>query len=172
MYPFENLMKRTLFLSLAALLGSSASGAILIYTASLSGLNESPPNASPGTGLATVFYDDVAHFLSVDVDFSDLLGTTTAAHIHCCVDQPGNVGIAVYPGTFPGFPAGVTAGSYTSPTPLDLTLNHLYGKFLPTSGRSRRGRRSWSPPRSWPRLLQHPHHLCPGGEIRGFPARP
>ncbi|WP_202813934.1 PEP-CTERM sorting domain-containing protein [Thiobacillus denitrificans] len=37
------------------------------------------------------------------------------AHIHCCTALPNEdvaVGVAVTPGTLPGFPIGVTAGSY------------------------------------------------------------
>lgn len=60
--------------------------------------------------------DDVAHTLLVEADFSDLIGTTTAAHIHCCVapDAPvPNVGVATQTPSFAGFPAGVTTGSYS-----------------------------------------------------------
>jgi len=48
------------------------------FTATLTGPGESPPNASPGTGFADVFFDTAAHTLRVIVDFSGLLGTTTA----------------------------------------------------------------------------------------------
>ena len=88
--------------------------AVLVYEATLSGLNEDPPNASPGTGWATVTYDDVAMTMRVEAKFSGLLGTTTNAHIHCCTAAPmlGTAGVATTTPTFPGFPAGVTSGSY------------------------------------------------------------
>jgi hypothetical protein len=89
-----------------------AAAALITYSAILDGPSEVPPNASPGTGQAIVKYDSVAHTLAVHVDFSDLVGPTTAAHIHCCVAAPGTVGVATYPGTFPLFPVGVTAGTY------------------------------------------------------------
>jgi len=44
-----------------------------------------------------------------------LTGTTTASHIHCCEATPGanaNVMVATTTPTFPGFPLGVTSGSY------------------------------------------------------------
>ena len=100
----------------------------ITFTASLDGPSESPPVESPGTGNAVVVYDSVFHTLSVEVSFSGLVGTTTVAHIHCCVASPGTgtIGVATYPSTFPGFPAGVTSGTYVSPTPIDLTLTSSY----------------------------------------------
>jgi len=53
----------------------------ITYVAILSGAGETPPT-SPGTGIATVQLDLVAHTLDVSVTFSGLLGTTTASHIH------------------------------------------------------------------------------------------
>ena len=81
---------------------------------------------SSGFGSALVTYDSVAHTLVVSFDWNNLTGTTTVAHIHCCVDPPpavpNTIGVATYPSTFPGFPMGTTSGTYTSPTPIDLTL--------------------------------------------------
>jgi hypothetical protein len=45
--------------------------------------------------------------------FSGLTTGTTASHVHCCVIPPGNVGVATTVPTFPGFPLGVTAGTYS-----------------------------------------------------------
>jgi len=85
--------------------------------------------------MALVTYDDVAHTLVVHASFSDLLGTTTVAHIHCCADSPSNVGVATYPGTFPGFIVGVTSGTYDSPSPIDLTSAASYAaSFLNNFG--------------------------------------
>jgi CHRD domain/PEP-CTERM motif len=87
----------------------------ITYTADLSGLAEVPPNASPGTGFAKIVFDDVAHTLSVDVTFADLIGTTTASHIHCCtaVPEAGTAGVATQTPFFVGFPIGVTSGTYS-----------------------------------------------------------
>jgi hypothetical protein len=84
------------------------------YTASLSGAAESPPNASPGTGLATVTFDDVANTMFISVNFSDLLGLVTASHIHCCTAVPGTgtAGVATTTPTFTDFPSGVMSGTY------------------------------------------------------------
>jgi len=96
---------------------------IITYEASLSGPAEFPANTSPATGFATVDYDSIAHTLAISANWTGLLGLTTAAHIHCCTALPNAaaaVGVAVTPGTLPGFPAGVTAGTYASPL-IDLT---------------------------------------------------
>src|SRR5918993_556121 len=74
-----------------------------------------------GSGFVTVDHDTVENTLLINANWSGLSGTTTVAHIHCCTAAPGTgtVGVAVTPGTLPGFPIGVSAGSYTSPL-LDL----------------------------------------------------
>lgn len=105
-----------------ALAAPLATASVVSYSASLSGAAESPANGSPGTGNATVLIDTVAHTMTVDVLFSGLLGTTTAAHIHCCTAVPmaGNAGVATQVPNFVGFPLGVTSGTYHSV--FDLTL--------------------------------------------------
>lgn len=108
------------FLLLGALMSGalSAQAAIISYTASLS------PEAlgATGSGSVEVTYDSIAHTIVIDADWTGLSATTTVAHIHCCTVTAGTgtVGVAVTPTTLPGFPAGVTAGSYLSPA-LDLT---------------------------------------------------
>ena len=93
---------------------SAAQAAITIYTANLSGPNESPPNASPGTGFAAVTIDDIANTMHVQVTFSGLLAGSTASHIHAPTTVPfaGTAGVATTVPTFTGFPLGVTAGTY------------------------------------------------------------
>lgn len=111
-----------LIAALTALSPGLAQAVPILYTATLSGPAEDPPNASPGTGNALVAYDPVAHTLFVDVDFTDLTAPTTTSHIHCCTTVPGagTAGVATATPTFPGFPAGVTAGAYSQT--FDLTL--------------------------------------------------
>lgn len=104
-----------IFSATVLLLGAMAAQAIpLVYTATLSGGAEEPPNASTGSGTATVTLDDVLNTLRVEVVFQDLLSTTSVTHIHCCTDDPGTgtAGVATSVPTFPGFPVGVTAGVY------------------------------------------------------------
>lgn len=105
---------------------SVAGAAVHSYTAALDGPSESPPNASPGFGVATVDYDDVAHTMHVNVVFSGLTGTTTASHIHAptLVALTGTAGVATTTPTFTGFPLGVTSGTYDHT--FDLTLATSY----------------------------------------------
>ncbi len=99
---------------LAITAGLPAAAHATVYTASLAGANESPPVASAGTGTATITLDSGMATLRVEAVFSNLTGTTTVAHIHCCTADPfaGNVGVASQTPTYPGFPIGVTSGSY------------------------------------------------------------
>jgi hypothetical protein len=68
-----------------------------------------------GTGFATADYDTLAHTLAISTSWSGLSGITTVAHIHCCTPTPnsGFAGIAVTPGTLPGFPTGTNSGTYS-----------------------------------------------------------
>jgi hypothetical protein len=94
----------------------SAHASVFTFSAVLTGANEVIPNNSPGIGFATVSLDNLLHRLEVDVTFADLVGTTTAAHIHCCtaVPETGPAGVATMTPFFSGFPIGVTAGSYSN----------------------------------------------------------
>ena len=145
---------------------------IVLHT-TLSGLNENPPNASPGTGYTSVTYDDAAHTLGVHIAFSDLTGTATAAHIHCCVASPGNAGVATTTPTFPGFPLGVTSGIYDMI--LDLTVASSFNTaFVTANG----GTLAAAEAVLVSGLLAGKAYLnihttyAPGGEIRGFLAVP
>jgi hypothetical protein len=73
-----------------------ASAAIINFSATLDGLQEVPPNASPATGSATLVMDTVANTLSYNITFGGLLAPQTAGHIH---------GFAP-----PGVPAGIVHG--------------------------------------------------------------
>jgi len=113
------------------LAGAGASGAV--YTATLDGLQENPAVVTPGSGTATVTHDPLAHTLAVDIDFQNLIGTTTAAHIHAPAAIGVNAGVATQTPFFVGFPIGVTSGSYFHV--LDLTDPASFsGTFLANNG--------------------------------------
>lgn len=117
------------------LVGLSADATVLKFTASLDGLTEFPPNASPGTGAADLYWDTDAATMTLDVAFSGLLGTTTAAHIHGPTASPdtGTAGVATQTPFFVGFPIGVTSGTYAHT--FDLTDPATYnGSFLTGAG--------------------------------------
>ncbi len=96
-----------------------ASAATITYAANLTGPAEEPPNASPGNGSATVQFDPVAHTLRVAFNFKDLIGTTTAGHIHGPTAVPGTgiASVATQVPHFPFMPIGVSSGAY------DATFN-------------------------------------------------
>jgi hypothetical protein len=117
--------------ALSFLLAGPAEAALITFKAPLG------PEVAGATGSGTVkvVYDDVAQTLEIDTTFSGLSGFTTVSHIHCCTAVPGvgTVGVAVTPGTLPGFPVGVQAGSYS--IALDLTDPATYtASFLNTFG--------------------------------------
>jgi hypothetical protein len=82
-----------------------------------------------GSGTGTVVIDPVANTLAIAFSFSGLSGNTTVAHIHCCTALPGSgtIGVAVTPGTFPGFPVGVQAGSYSNSFATDDPATYAAG---------------------------------------------
>ena len=55
----------------------------------------------------------------------------TMAHIHCCAPLGTNVGVATTVPAFPGFPLGVTAGTYVSPV-FDPTQPPIYNPAFVT----------------------------------------
>jgi MYXO-CTERM domain-containing protein len=159
--------------SLLLLATPSAQSASLVFTANLSGAAENPPVASPGTGFATVTHNSLLHTLRVQATFSDLIGPTTVAHIHAPVEAPGNVGVATQVPTFPGFPAGVTAGTYDMT--FDMTLASSFNPaFLTNFGG---GDPAGAEAALVAALLEGRAYLNihttlhPGGEIRGFLVR-
>jgi hypothetical protein len=148
----------------------AAEAAPITYRALLSGPAEATPNASPGTGVARVVFDDVAHLLQIDVTFTDLVGITTAAHIHCCTASPleGAVGVATQVPTFEGFPLGVTSGSYSAL--FDLTLASSWNPaFVSANGGLAGAEAVFGAGLATGRAYLNIHStLYPGGEIRGF----
>lgn len=101
--------------AIALVLGASLARALpVLYDVTLTGAAESPPNASPGTGVGEVSVDMDTHQMRVTVAFSGLTGMVTASHIHAptAVAGAGAAGVATQTPTFTGFPSGVNAGSY------------------------------------------------------------
>jgi hypothetical protein len=168
-------MKKTLLmLALTASLVSVAplsSAAVQTYQANLTGPGEVPPNVSPATGSGIVQIDDVAHTMQLDIVFSGLLGTTSAAHIHCCTVVPltGTAGVATTVPNFPGFPVGVNAGVYNAT--LDLLAAGSYNPaFLTAHGGTPAGAEAallGGIAMDEAYLNIHTTSF-PGGEIRGF----
>jgi CHRD domain/PEP-CTERM motif len=138
MTTFKSTMKRWLA---AAVLGATASlahGETLLFVSPLG-----PEVAgATGSGWVTLRYDTLLHDLHIESQWSGLSGVTTVAHIHCCVMTAGagTVGVAVTPGTLPGFPVGVSSGSYDRVIDLDLATSFT-GDFLAFGGGTLAGAR-------------------------------
>jgi hypothetical protein len=145
---------------------------IITYETSLSGPAEAPPNASPATGFASVDYDSLAHTLAISANWTGLLGTTTAAHIHCCTALPneGAIGVAVTPVTLPGFPAGVTSGTYDVLIDLTDLASYTGGFVTDFGGGTAAGAEAALIDGLDNQLAYFNIHTSafPGGEIRGF----
>jgi hypothetical protein len=125
-----------------------------------------------GTGWARATFDTIARTMFVEAEFQDLTGPTTVAHIHCCtaVPETGTVGVATMPGTFPGWPVGVTAGSYQNTFDMTDPASYTSGFLNNFGGGTVDG--------AFAALLAglddgrayfNVHtQFAPGGEIRGF----
>ncbi len=168
-------MNRPFCLSLFAIavlgLTQNCHAAVISYTATLTGPNESPANASPGIGFAQVDVDTVAHTLHVNVTFSGLLGTTTASHIHSATALPGTgtALVATTTPTFTGFPLGVTAGTYDNF--LDLTQDSSYNPAYEAlnGGTAASAEAALDAGLAEGEAYLNIHTtVVPGGEIRGF----
>lgn len=151
--------------------GAAVPGWAAVYNAVLSGAAEDPPNASPGTGTAIVELDLVAHTLHVQAQFSDLIGTTTLAHIHAPTAVPGagTAGIATMTPTFLGFPAGVTSGIYDA-TFDTLDASTYSAPFVTANGGTAAGAEAALAASLAAGTAYFNIHTTefPGGEIRGF----
>ena len=130
-------MRTAIALAAAALLVAGAAHS-QNYTASLDGSQETPPNPSPATGSATLTLD-AAKILSYNITFSGLLGTETAAHIHCCA-PPGIAAGVLFP-LPPCSPKIGSVGPLTAQQESDLNAGLMY--------------------------INIHTNLYPGGEIRG-----
>ena len=103
----------------------------LAFVTTLTGAQEVPPTGSPGIGSALVTLDTATNMLTVNVSFSGLLSPTIASHIHCCTPPGANAMVATAVPTFPGFPLGVTTGTYLQT--FDLTLASTYNPAFITA---------------------------------------
>lgn len=132
-------MKHSLFIptlllivAIATVVRVQEAGALpMTFVGSLAGANEVPTVASPGTGSATVVLDSTAQTIRVNATFSGLTSNDVAAHIHCCAPLGTNAGVATTVPAFPGFPLGVTSGSYSSAV-FDLTQPTIYNPAFVT----------------------------------------
>jgi CHRD domain/PEP-CTERM motif len=146
----------------------TANASIIHYYADLA------PEAqgATGSGSVSVDYDDEAHTLFINALWTGLSGTTTVSHIHCCTASAGvgTVGVAVTPGTLPGFPVGTTSGSYASTLDLSSAATFTAGFLTNFGGGTVAGAEAALIAGFNSGLAYFNIHttMYPGGEIRGF----
>lgn len=100
----------------------SAEAKTWTYSVVLNGKSETPPNATKGTGLGTVKYDDVTKELSWNIKYSGLTGDATAAHFHGPAKPGAAAGVLV--------PIGPKGGAIISPIIGSTTLTDDQAKAL------------------------------------------
>ena len=163
-------MKTSMYLASVAavtLAASAAQGAIVQYSASLNGPSESPPNQSPATGNATFDFDTDTHLSTISVNFSGLVGTTTAANIHADTAVAGT-GLAGLAYGLTSWTTGLQSGIYTST--FDMTTATYGSVYTAAHGGTAASAAAdllaaMSNGRAYLNLRTTTY---PGGEIRGF----
>ena len=166
-------MRATVLAFVLALAGAcgQAQATTFVFNAVLNGLNEAPPNASPGTGFANVTFDDEAHTMLVQLGFADLLGPNIAAHIHAATDVAGTgtAPVATVTPTFTGFPSGTTAGSYSHLFDMTAASSYRAG-YLAGFGGSTAAAEAFllQSAQDGKAYLNIHSTVFTGGEIRGF----
>jgi hypothetical protein len=164
------MLKGLLTAVVCGLVAMPAGAATLTYVTTLSGANEDPPNASPGTGSGTVTFDTVFKTMQVYFEFADLMAGLTAAHIHgpTAVAGTGNASVMTTTPTFPGTPMGVTSGNYSSI--FDMTSAASFNAaFVTSSGSVEAAFDALLAALAQGRAYLNLHStLYTAGEIRGF----
>jgi hypothetical protein len=124
-----------------------------------------------GSGSATVSIDEVTNLMRVQVSFQGLSGTTTVAHIHGPTTTPlsGTAGVMTPTPSFPGFPAGVSSGSYDQTLHLLLSSSYRAGFITANGGTPTTARNAFIAALKGRQAYLNVHSSTfTGGEIRGF----
>lgn len=121
-----SLASRIAALAAAGFTLAAAHAGTSVFTATLSGPAESPPNESPGTGTAIATFDLDAMTMRIQAEFEGLLAPVTICHTHGPTMDPfmGTAGVMTPVPLFPGFPTGVTEGTYDMT--FDMTMASSY----------------------------------------------
>ena len=142
------------------------------YVGTLSNLGEpSPAQLSLGSGQVSVIFDDDLFTMDVNVTFSGLTGNTTASHFHCCttVAGAGSAGVASPVPSLPGFPLGVTSGSYQRTFDLTLLSSWTQSFINANGGTTSSAFAAFSTGLAAGKAYLNIHtSFVPGGEIRAF----
>ena len=121
--------------AVVAIASAAQAGIVQIGPFFLDGLQEFPtPNASPGTGTATILVDNVTGDFTLNYEFQALTAPVTAAHFH--LGAPGVAGGIILGltvgGLLPPLPSGVTSaaglgsGTFPAANLADLLAGNVY----------------------------------------------
>ncbi|WP_165248663.1 CHRD domain-containing protein [Paludisphaera soli] len=106
-------MKSAIAMLVALGLLSSAARADFVATATLTGAEEVPPNASPAVGFVTIVYEAASESLAYSISYGGLSGDLAGAHIH--LGPMGVAGPILFPFSgVPAGPSGLLAGVLTA----------------------------------------------------------
>jgi hypothetical protein len=94
------------------------------YHAFMSGLNETPPNASPAVGSGALTLD-AAKMLHIHMVYSGLTAGITASHVHCCAPAGTAAGVKFGIGALPS-PVDVVVGPLTPADEANLNAQLMY----------------------------------------------
>ncbi len=159
---------RTLFCCAIVLVASASS----VPAAQVYHLNFGPEAVgATGTGIGTVAIDTTLNYMLINLEFSGLSGNTTASHIHGPTPNPftGTAGVITAVPSFPGFPLGVTFGTYTRL--YDMSLASSYNPTFVTNngGTPLSAFAAFTTAAAAGRTYLNIHSSrFPGGEIRAF----
>jgi hypothetical protein len=161
-------------LALSVVMGAAALAAVPAHASLVQFTSTLGPEVSgaTGSGSAQITIDDVTNMMRLQVTFQGLSGLTTVSHIHAPTISPGTgtAGVIVPSGsTLPGFPTGVSSGSYDNL--FDLGANTTYRTaFINSNGGTTTGARNALIGYIQSRQAYLNVHTTtfPGGEIRGF----
>ncbi len=121
-------MIKALPVALTLLLAAGTANAATSFYGSLSGAQETMPNASTATGYGTAILSNDMNILTVAVSWNGLTAPAAAAHIHCCAMLGANGPVAVDLDPF----AAITGNAMKV---FDLTMASSYGGgFLAAAG--------------------------------------
>ena len=139
------------------------------YTVTLNGANEVPPNLSAGGGAGV--FTLTGDLFAIMVNFSNLSGATTASHIHCCTVTPftGTAGVASQVPSYPGFPLGVTSGTFNNTFDLSLVGSYNPAFVASHGGTAASAEAAFIAGLNSGTAYYNIHSTTfPNGEIRGF----
>lgn len=108
-------------------LSSTAHAAMHELEAIIDGTQEVPPSGAPGTGFATITYEDVTGVLSWDIQWSNLTGPATGMHFHGPATEGQNAAVQVNVGAISGLTSPSVGAVIIQPNQAaDLLANLWY----------------------------------------------